>query len=79
MGVGKKAVEHKAKKTVEKATKDIPIVGDVVDKSVRTGPLDGADDALEGAKDRAGDTLKETGEALDEGKDKLTGKKKKDR
>ncbi|MEJ2542259.1 MAG: hypothetical protein P8188_20225, partial [Gemmatimonadota bacterium] len=65
-----------AKKTVEKATKDIPIVGDVVDKNVRTGPLDGADDALDDAKDRAGDTLKQGGEALDKGKDKLSGKKK---
>ena len=76
MGVGKKAVEHKAKKTVEKATKDIPVVGDVVDKSVSTGPLDRADDALEDGKDRASDALKQGGEALDKGKDKLGGKKK---
>ena len=69
MSVGKKAVEHKAKKTVEKATEDIPIVGGVVDKNVSTGPLDRADDALEDGKDRASD-------ALDKGKDKLAGKKK---
>ena len=52
MGVGKKAVTHKGKKAVEKATEDIPIVGDLVDNSIKSGPVDRADDSLDQAKDK---------------------------
>jgi hypothetical protein len=66
MGIGKKAVTHKGKKVIEKATEDIPVVGDLVDKSIKSGPLDGVEDSLDQTKDK-----------LDRGKGKL-GRDKKD-
>jgi hypothetical protein len=52
MGVGKKAVTHKGKKVIENATEDIPVVGDLVDNSIKSGPVDRADDSLDQAKDK---------------------------
>ena len=52
MGIGKKAVTHKGKKAVESATEDIPVVGDLVDNAVKSGPMDRADDSLEKTKDK---------------------------
>ena len=50
MGIGKKAATHKGKKMVENATEDIPVVGDVVDQSISSGPMDRAGDSLDEAK-----------------------------
>lgn len=52
MGIGKKAVTHKGKKVVEGVTEDIPVVGDLVDSSVKSGPMDRADDSLDRTKDK---------------------------
>ena len=52
MGVGKKAVTHKGKKVIENATEDIPVVGDLVDNSIKSGPVDRADDSLDQAKNK---------------------------
>ncbi|TNF73318.1 MAG: hypothetical protein EP299_08380 [Acidobacteria bacterium] len=52
MGIGKKAVTHKGKKVVEGATEDIPVVGDLVDDAVKSGPMDRADDSLGKTKDK---------------------------
>jgi hypothetical protein len=52
MGIGKKVVTGKAKKTVENATANIPGVGDFVDKNVHSGPMDRAGDGLEKTKDK---------------------------
>ncbi len=52
MGIGKKAVTHKGKKVVENATEDIPVVGDLVDKSISSGPADRAGDTLDRGKDK---------------------------
>lgn len=51
MGVGKKAVEHKVKKTADDALDNMGKVGDVVDKHVTTGPMDAMDDKVDKAKD----------------------------
>ena len=59
MGISKKAVTHKGKKVVEGVTEDIPVVGDLVDNSVKSGPMDRADDSLDRTKDK-----------FDRGKDK---------
>jgi hypothetical protein len=59
MGVGKKVVTRKGKKIVENTTDDIPIVGDLVDSSIKSGPVDRTKDSLDGAKDK-----------LERGKDK---------
>jgi hypothetical protein len=66
MGVGKKVVEHKTKKVVENVTEGIPVVGDAVDRNVKSGPLDRADDAADKGKDKVSDAT-----------DKLTGGSKK--
>jgi hypothetical protein len=66
MGIGKKVVENKTKKVVENVTGDIPVVGDMVDKNVKSGPRDRAGDAADKGKDRLDDTM-----------DKVTGKEKK--
>ena len=50
MGVGKKIAENKAKKVVEGATADIPIVGGMVDKNVKSGPMDRANDSIDSSK-----------------------------
>lgn len=60
MGVGKKVVTGKAKKSVEKATSGIPVVGDVVDKSINSGPMDKVSDDLDDAKDQLDDGVKKT-------------------
>ena len=52
MGVGKKAVTHKGKKVVEGVTEDIPIVGDLVDDSIKSGPMDRTKDSLDNTKDK---------------------------
>ena len=52
MGIGKKAATHKGKKVIENATEDIPVVGDLVDKSIKSGPVDRADDSLDRTKDK---------------------------
>ncbi len=52
MGIGKKAVTHKGKKVVESVTEDIPVVGDLVDSSVKSGPMDRAEDSLDKTKDK---------------------------
>jgi hypothetical protein len=52
MGIGKKAATHKGKKVIENMTEDIPVVGDLVDKSIKSGPLDGAEDSLDRTKDK---------------------------
>ena len=52
MGMGKKAVTHKGKKVVEGVTEDIPVVGDLVDDSIKSGPMDRADDSLDKTKDK---------------------------
>ena len=52
MGIGKKAVTHKGKKLVEGVTEDIPVVGDLVDSSVKSGPMDRAGDSLDKTKDK---------------------------
>ena len=52
MGIGKKAVTHKGKKVVENATDGIPVVGDLVDSSIRSGPGDRAGDSLDKTKDK---------------------------
>ena len=62
MGIGKKVVENKTKKVVENVTGDIPVVGDMVDKNIKSGPMDRAGDTMEKGKDKLGDT-----------KDKVTG------
>ena len=52
MGIGKKAVTHKGKKVVENVTEDIPVVGDLVDDAVKSGPVDRAGDGLDNTKDK---------------------------
>ena len=52
MGVGKKVVEHKTKKVVENVTGDIPVVGDMVDRNVKSGPMDRAGDSIDKSKDK---------------------------
>lgn len=52
MGIGKKAVSHKGKKVVENVTEDIPVVGDLVDDAVKSGPMDRAEDGLDNTKDK---------------------------
>ena len=52
MGVVKGAAKHKGKKAVENATEDIPVVGDVVDSAVSSGPMDKAGDKLDKDRDR---------------------------
>lgn len=52
MGIGKKAVTHKGKKVVENATEGIPVVGDLVDDAVKSGPMDRAGDGLDKTKDK---------------------------
>lgn len=60
MGIGKKAAKHKAKKVVEGVTEDIPVVGDLVDDSIQSGPMDRADDKLDkvGGKKKKGRKLR---------------------
>lgn len=55
MGVGKKVVENKTKKVVENVTEDIPIVGDAIDKNVKSGPMDRAGDMADKGKDKVDD------------------------
>ncbi len=76
MGIGKKAVEGKAKRVVENVTEDIPVVGDLVDKSIKSGPMDQIDDSLEETKDKF-DRDKNKGVFKDKDDDKkgLLGKK----
>ena len=52
MGVGKKVVTRKGKKLVENTTEGIPVVGDLVDSSIKSGPMDRTQDSLEGTKDK---------------------------
>ena len=52
MGIGKKAATHKGKKVIENATEDIPVVGDLVDRTIKSGPLDSAEDSLDRTKDK---------------------------
>lgn len=52
MGIGKKTVTHRGKKVVERATDGIPIIGDLVDDAIQSGPMDRADDSLGRTKDR---------------------------
>jgi hypothetical protein len=52
MGIGKKVVTRKGKKIVENTTEDIPIVGDLVDDAIKSGPVDRTRDSVEGAKDK---------------------------
>ena len=56
MGIGKKAgktvAKTKAKGTVQNATEDIPVVGGMVDKNVKAGPMDRAGDQLDRTKDK---------------------------
>jgi hypothetical protein len=52
MGIGKKAATHKGKKMVENVAEDIPIVGDLVDDAIQSGPMDRADDSLDRTKDK---------------------------
>ena len=66
MGVGKKVVENKTKKFVEDVTGDIPIVGDIVDKNVKSGPMDRVSDTADKGKDK-----------LDDAAGKITGSGKK--
>ena len=54
MGIGKKAVTNKGKKLVENATDGIPVVGDLVDNSIKSGPADRAGDSLEKSKNQRG-------------------------
>jgi hypothetical protein len=52
MGIGKKAVTHKGKKVVEGVTDGIPVVGDLVDSSIQSGPMDRVGDSLDKTKDK---------------------------
>jgi hypothetical protein len=52
MGIGKKAATHKGKKVVENVTEDIPIVGDLVDDAIKSGPMDRTEDSLDRTKDK---------------------------
>jgi hypothetical protein len=52
MGIGKKAATHKGKKVIENATEDIPVVGDLVDDAVKSGPMDRTQDSLDRTKDK---------------------------
>ena len=52
MGIGKKAATHKGKKVIENATEDIPVVGDLVDDAVKSGPMDRTEDSLDRTKDK---------------------------
>jgi hypothetical protein len=52
MGIGKKAATHKGKKVVENVTEDIPVVGDLVDQSISSGPMDRTEDGLDRTKDK---------------------------
>jgi hypothetical protein len=52
VGLGKKAFTHKGKKVVEGVTEDIPVVGDPVDDSIKSGPLDCTKDGLDDTKDK---------------------------
>lgn len=52
VGLGKKAVTHKGKKVVEGVTEDIPVVGDLVDDRVKSGPMDRTKDGLDNTKDK---------------------------
>ena len=72
MGIGKKVATNKAKKVVEGVTEDIPVVGDLVDQSIKSGPMDRADDTLDDAKDRF-DRDKDKG-LLDRAKDEDKGR-----
>jgi hypothetical protein len=37
---------------VEGVTEDIPVVGDLVDDNIKSGPMDRADDSLDKTKDK---------------------------
>ena len=71
MGVGKKIVEGKTKKVVENATEGIPVVGDVVDKSIKSGPVDRASDGLDDAKKDLDKTRKKAETKVDPAVDDL--------
>ena len=60
MGIGKKVVENKTKKVVENVTGDIPVVGDMVDKNVKSGPMDRAGDSVSQGQ---GQARQESGQA----------------
>mgnify|MGYP003572271860 FL=1 len=55
MGVGKKVATRKGKKLVENATDGIPIVGDIVDDAVKSGPMDRARGSARSAANKVKD------------------------
>ncbi len=54
MGVVKGAAKHKGKKTIENATEDMGVVGEVIDNNISSGPLDKAGDTVNKATDDLG-------------------------
>ena len=71
MGVGKKAVEHKTKKVVENVTDDIPVVGDMVDRNVKSGPMDRAGDSIDKSKDKLDKKIDKVGGDKDKSRNPL--------
>jgi hypothetical protein len=74
MGIGKKVVERKTKKVVENVTGDIPVVGDMVDKNIKSGPMDRAGDTMDKGKDKLGDARGKVTGGVKKPKNPLKGK-----
>jgi hypothetical protein len=61
MGIGTKLAKRKGKKVVENAAEGIPVVGDMVDKNVKSGPMDRVGDSVDKGKDKLDKSIGKAG------------------